>query len=156
MRKSITSLKGYHIEISNLKLNPLLMEIIHQKCFVKYWDEAYFSSLLNNQNYKIFIASDKNLFGFLIIQLAKDFAEVITLAIDPKKRRLGIAYNLLKEAINWLALNNFSQLTLEVSVNNIPAQKLYQSLKFIEVGKRKNYYNLNGKLVDGLVYYKKI
>ena len=156
MRKSIKSLNSYHIDISNRKLNPLLMEIIHKKCFVKYWDESYFNTLLKNKNYKIFIASDKNLLGFLIIQLAKDFSEVLTVAIDPKKRRLGVAYNLLKEAINWLALNNFSQLTLEVSVNNIPAQKLYQSLEFIEVGKRKNYYNLNGKLVDGLVYYKKI
>ena len=64
---------------------------------------------------------------------------------------------LLQEVLHrYIALNNFSQLTLEVSVNNIPAQKLYQSLKFIEVGKRKNYYNLNGKLIDGLVYYKKI
>ena len=145
-----------NIKISTNKHTPRSMEIIHKKCFEKFWDEAYFRSILYNDNYKIFTATDKNLVGFLAILATKDISEILTLAIKPEKRRLGIASKLIKEAIKWLAQSQFSQITLEVSADNIPAQKLYKTLEFIEVGRRKNYYNINGKLVDGLVYYRKI
>ena len=38
---------------------------------------------------------------------------------------------------------------LEVSVNNIPAQKCYQSLGFVKVGMRKDYYS---KGDDAILY----
>ena len=145
-----------NIKISTNKHAPQAMCIIHKRCFDRFWNESYFRSLLHNNNYKIFTASDKNLVGFLVILAVKDFAEIITLAINPEKRRSGIASKLLKEAIKWLSHNQFSQLTLEVSDENFPAQELYKSLGFTEAGRRKNYYNLNGKIIDGLVYFRKI
>lgn len=63
--------------------------------------------------------------------------EILNLAVDPAYRRLGIARSLLKDALQTPALY-----FLEVRESNVAAQKLYESLGFVEAGRRPHYYRL--------------
>ena len=55
-----------------------------------------------------------------------------------KFRNMGIATKLINEIINDYEINN---ITLEVSVDNCVAIKLYEKLGFKSVALRKEYYN---------------
>jgi len=69
---------------------------------------------------------------------------------------LGIGRLILAESIKWLSRNNFLSCSLEVCSENIPAQKLYRSLGFNEVGIRKNYYKNQKNTYDAILYLKEI
>ena len=56
---------------------------------------------------------------------------------------------LIKHIILIVADQKVNVILLEVSVNNVSAQKCYQSLGFVEVGVRKDYYS---KGDDAILY----
>ena len=52
--------------------------------------------------------------------------------------------------------NKISHIFLEVSIKNIPAQKLYQKFNFVQTGIRKNYYQTNDGKTDALCLTREI
>ena len=62
---------------------------------------------------------------------------MMNIAVADTHRRRGIARMLVEELIRQL---DAYQLTLEVRASNSPAIALYESLGFVQVGLRKNYY----------------
>ena len=62
---------------------------------------------------------------------------MMNVAVADSHRRRGIARALVEELIRQL---DAYQLTLEVRASNSPAIALYESLGFVQVGLRKNYY----------------
>jgi ribosomal-protein-alanine N-acetyltransferase len=77
--------------------------------------------------------------GFILCRIVADEAEVLALAVLPDARRQGIARALLTAAMAQAA-GGAARMLLEVSVRNQPAQALYRSVGFSEVGQRKGYY----------------
>ncbi len=75
---------------------------------------------------------------------------ILTLAVDPKWRRLGIAEALLTRCE---ADMNMPVIKLTVRRNNIPAIKLYEKMGYAQVDIWSKYYR-NGE--DGLVLEKKM
>ncbi len=71
---------------------------------------------------------------------AGDEAELLTLAIHPACRRLGLARALLDAAISALRKAGAKRLFLEVEEGNAPARGLYQGLGAVVVGRRPRYY----------------
>ena len=55
-------------------------------------------------------------------------------------RRQGVARALIEALVSALRERGSKQLTLEVRASNGPARQLYESLGFLQVGLRKNYY----------------
>lgn len=86
--------------------------------------------------------------GMILMRLAADEAEVLTLAVTPEARRGGIATSLLSEATATAAAMGAKSIFLEVSVTNIAASALYSRAGFIEAGRRPHYYSDN---TDALV-----
>lgn len=78
--------------------------------------------------------------GMLLGRVVADDAEVLTLAVVPWARRLGVATALLRVALAEAAARGATRLFLEVAVTNTAAQALYQRTGFIEVGRRRRYY----------------
>jgi ribosomal-protein-alanine N-acetyltransferase len=78
--------------------------------------------------------------SFLLGVLTDYEAEILTLAVDPINRRLGIAKDLLKKFENICLQKNINKIVLEVAKNNVPAIQLYKSFHYVTKGKRKNYY----------------
>ena len=78
--------------------------------------------------------------GMLLGRVMADEAEVLTLAVAPAVRRLGIATALLSAAQAAIAARGGRAVFLEVSVGNLAAQALYHRFGFVEVGRRQRYY----------------
>ena len=86
--------------------------------------------------------------GMILMRIAADEAEVLTLAVTPEARRGGIAASLLAEATTIAAAMGAKSIFLEVSVTNIAASALYSRAGFTEAGRRPHYYSDN---TDALV-----
>lgn len=78
-----------------------------------------------------------------------DEAHVSTLAIHPDWRGRGLGEMMLTSLIDAAILRGASEVTLEVRVSNVMAQRLYRKIGFVEVGRRKRYYRDNDE--DALI-----
>lgn len=77
--------------------------------------------------------------GILAAQGAGE-ADVQTLAIAPAARRQGWARKLMQLGMQWARERGAKLIFLEVRESGVPAQQLYASLGFTEIGRRPNYY----------------
>jgi ribosomal-protein-alanine acetyltransferase len=80
------------------------------------------------------------LLGFILLAVTLDEAEIVTLAVAPKHRRIGIGAALLAEAARHCAQSDVRALFLEVAEANDAARALYEVSGFAQVGLRKGYY----------------
>ena len=78
--------------------------------------------------------------GFILARVAADEAEILTLAVLPDRRRLGLGATLLAEAMRSAAARGAQAVLLEVAKRNDAARGLYASFGFKEVGQRRQYY----------------
>ena len=65
---------------------------------------------------------------------------MMSCAVHPNFRRQGVARALILALTEELKNRGSRCLTLEVRASNIPARALYESLGFVLVGTRRNYY----------------
>ena len=72
------------------------------------------------------------------------------IAVHPEYLRRNIGKGLIRHIISRVISRDIKVILLEVSSNNIPAQKCYKSLGFTQMGIRKDYYS---KGDDAILYY---
>ncbi len=104
--------------------------------FSSVYDEA-----ATHMRYFVFRDECEAIVGYLLLSLAADEAEIVTVAVRPSLRRRGIAATLLKEALSCARDNGASHCYLEVRESNLAAQRLYEKMGFVVVGRRKMYYS---------------
>ena len=79
---------------------------------------------------------DRQIAGFIVYrEIAGSEREILNLAVDPSRRRSGIASALLRHTLRGPAVS-----FLEVRESNIGARNLYRKFGFVEVGRRPEYY----------------
>ena len=78
--------------------------------------------------------------GFILFRMAADEAEVLTLAVSPAARRLGLGRRLLQAALDRAQASGAMHMFLEVALDNLPASSLYAGAGFAQVGLRPRYY----------------
>ncbi len=78
--------------------------------------------------------------AYLVFWLVHDEVHVLNVVVHPDARRRGLARTLLEKLISISEQQGASMLSLELRVSNVPARKLYESLGFVEIGSRANYY----------------
>lgn len=78
--------------------------------------------------------------GFILLRQAADEAEIITLAVQARARRAGIARRLLTVGLDKMTGRGALHCFLEVAETNDAARALYASAGFVEVGRRPRYY----------------
>lgn len=96
-------------------------------------------------------ASPKPIIGYGGIWLTVDDAHITTIAVDPSVRGRGIGELLLNALIDDAYELQARQLTLEVRVSNLTAQRLYLKYGFQPAGTRPRYYTDNGE--DALIMW---
>ncbi|WP_370154374.1 tRNA (adenosine(37)-N6)-threonylcarbamoyltransferase complex dimerization subunit type 1 TsaB [Ferrovibrio sp.] len=79
--------------------------------------------------------------GFLLLRLAADEAEIVTLAVRPRLQRLGVARALLQAGLAEAGRRGARQCFLEVADDNTAARAAYAAAGFAEVGRRRDYYD---------------
>jgi len=110
---------------------------LHKKCFPsKPWSADDFRDL--KQSGCEIIMSEN---GFIVYRIVVDEAEIITVGVNPEKRRLGIAAAMIGIVEKTIKYQGVKKIFLEVASTNIPAQKLYENCGFRVVGLRPKYYD---------------
>lgn len=130
------------------------MHELHQASFTSGWPQEAFSDLLSRTHcLGLGVpqggtpdpgAAGPDLFGFVLVSIVADEAEILTLAVAPNVRRRGIARALLEQATVSAKASGASSLFLEVSTDNTAAIGLYTTFGFEEVARRKGYYKSEG------------
>ena len=69
------------------------------------------------------------------------------IAVHPEFIRCKIATKLILHVASCLLEKNIKIILLEVSSHNIAAQKCYESLDFVQVGFRNNYYAIGDSAI---------
>jgi ribosomal-protein-alanine N-acetyltransferase len=122
-----------------------LMAALNAGCFARSWNAEEMAQFIENPEALCLIAStndtkDSTPVGFLIARKAGDEAELLTLGVDPRCRRMGLARALLAAAVRALRTSGARWLFLEVETGNDAALALYRSFGAAEVGRRPAYY----------------
>jgi [ribosomal protein S18]-alanine N-acetyltransferase len=128
---------------------------LHRKCFDEAWDEESFRLLLQNPGAFALLAgaADETAFAcFVLIQIAADQAEVLSIGTVPSARRMGLAMAILQAAMAEAGRRNAQAMFLEVADDNPAALSLYAGLGFELTGRRRAYYSRSpGLAADALM-----
>ncbi|MBB1270017.1 ribosomal protein S18-alanine N-acetyltransferase [Shewanella sp. SR44-3] len=91
------------------------------------------------------------LVGFFLMQQVIDEASLLDICVDPKFQGQGLGRLLMKQLIDEAVNRDAAVIMLEVRASNVGAIHLYQSLGFIEVSRRKNYYQSQTGYEDAIL-----
>jgi ribosomal-protein-alanine N-acetyltransferase len=120
---------------------------IHAEAFARGWSEDEFTALISDRNVfalgirRQSVFGARRLMGFVIVRIAADEAEILTIAVGRSRRGRGYGRLLMEEAMRRLYRDRIVSCFLEVDRGNQPAVGLYRGLGFEEVGLRKGYYD---------------
>ena len=115
--------------------------LLEQECFADPWSQQSIASELHNPLSLWLVAQEgQTLLGYVGSQTCLDETDMMNIAVSPASRRQGVARALIEALVSALRQHGSKQLTLEVRASNGPARQLYESLGFLQVGLRKNYY----------------
>ena len=128
------------IEPMNASRVPQIAEL-EKLCFSDPWSEQSIASELENPLSLWLVAVEAGeVVGYVGSQTVLGETDMMNLAVAPEARRQGTGRALVLALVEALKEKESHSLMLEVRASNIPAQKLYASLGFSQVGRRPKYY----------------
>ena len=108
---------------------------------ISLWSKEQWANELKKDGTKIFGLLIKNLIiGICVFQVVLDEAQINYFVVNKKFRKKGFWSYLMSYLIKKCEKLNLKKLLLEVSQNNITAERFYNRFNFSTVGIRKNYY----------------
>ena len=124
---------------------------IEKSAFNKPWTKNQFmndiQSELDSENWVYVI--NELVAGYIFGWIIQGEFHLNNIAVHPEYLRRSIGKNLIQHIIARVILRNVKVILLEVSAENIPARKCYQSMGFNQMGIRKDYYS---KGDDAILY----
>jgi ribosomal-protein-alanine N-acetyltransferase len=122
-----------------------LLAALHARSFPAPWSTSSFAALLAAPGVTALIAvsaheRDEAPLGFIVTRLAAGEAEVLTMCVLSEERDNGIGRRLLDAACSALRAQEAKAVFLEVGLGNVAARRLYERAGFVEVGRRRGYY----------------
>jgi len=129
---------------------------IERRAFTSPWSLAMFVLELSKPSGICLAAEiqgpsgEPELGGYLICSRYDTVWHVMNVAVDPTRRRRGIATAMLNALLD--RVEDGAQLTLEVRRSNSGAITLYESFGFRSAGVRRRYYQDNGE--DAIVMWR--
>ena len=108
---------------------------------ISFWSKKQWTNEFKKEGTKIFGLLIANfLIGICVLQFVLDEAHINYFVINNKYRKQGYGSYFMSYLIKKCKKLNIYKLLLEVSQNNIKAEKFYNRFDFYTVGTRKNYY----------------
>jgi ribosomal protein S18 acetylase RimI-like enzyme len=107
------------------------------------WRPARLAACMRDGDTEVLVAADgAALIGFAVMQFrfAEREADLLLLAVDPTRRRCGVA----RALVTWLEqvarLGGIESIALEVRANDVGARAFYRALGFRERARVRGYY----------------
>ena len=108
---------------------------------ISLWSKKQWSYEFKKKGIKVFGLLISNLIvGICVFQVVVDEAQINFFVVNQKLRKKGYGSHLMRYLINHCEKLNVSKLILEVSRDNVVAEKFYSRFDFLTVGIRRNYY----------------
>lgn len=105
------------------------------------WSTSSLCGELSRQHGAQYLLVDcDTIVAWAAFQILGPEAELLKIAVSDAYRRRGLGSFFLCEISKMLAENGVEEIFLEVREQNDPACKLYQKIGFVQIGKRKKYY----------------
>lgn len=102
--------------------------------------DVFFEELaLDGRDYLI-VEERGRVVGYGGIMRIDEDAHIMTIAVDPSRRRQGIGRRMMLALVETALEHGAEHLTLEVRATNAAAQRLYEEFGFGVVGRRPRYY----------------
>ena len=140
--------------IRRLDLSDLdAIDRIEQRAYVTPWSRSMFASeLAKPASICLGAFEGEELVGYVINSRYVDAWHVMNVAVDPDRRRRGIATQLLEHLFELTLGDERRGYTLEVRISNDAAIRLYERLGFEPRGLRRGYYTDNRE--DALIMWR--
>lgn len=117
---------------------------IERRSFPAPWSLAMFVLELSKPSGVCLAAeTEDGIVGYLVCSRYADVWHLMNVAVDPERRREGIAERLLDELL--AVAGRDGRYTLEVRVSNHGAIAMYERIGFRRAGRRRRYYHDNGE-----------
>lgn len=129
---------------------PQSMADLHSVCFTnpRPWTGAEFAALIANPH--SFVVQRR--LGFLLGRALAGEAEILTLAVHPSARRMGVARGLVDAFFDAARTRSADMAHLDVAADNAAAIALYRACGFAQTGLRRGYYHtVGGAAVDAVL-----
>ena len=142
------------VEIRTLEAGDLTaIEAIEQRAYPTPWSRSMFASELAKPTSICLGAFEgDDLLGYVINSRYVDAWHIMNVAVDPDRRRRGIATSLLERLFELTRDDERRGYTLEVRISNEDAIRLYEQLGFEPRGIRRGYYTDNKE--DALIMWR--
>ena len=124
---------------------------IERRSFTTPWSLAMFVLELSKPSgiCLAVVDGDERLAAYLVCSRYDELWHLMNIAVDPSRRRQGIATELIEELFGR---TRGRRVTLEVRVSNLSAIRMYERFGFKSAGVRRRYYHDNDE--DALIMWR--
>jgi [ribosomal protein S18]-alanine N-acetyltransferase len=152
-----------HVRPARPSDQPRLVEIASHSVTAAHWNQAEYlklfaidqheaqsqgnpqlvnpeSQALPQSRTALVVEQDGKVVGFIVGQQLEDEWEIENIAVTGEARRCGLGSRLVGELLDLVRSRGGKTVFLEVRESNRAARSLYEKWAFIEVGRRKMYY----------------
>ena len=123
------------------------VEAIERATFARPWSEESLRREVKENPVARYLVADRQgeILGYAGAWVVMDECHITNIAVREQERGRGLGRRLLEALMQYMSNLGAAWADLEVRVSNERAQKLYGSLGFVTLGKRKRYYEDNGE-----------
>ena len=105
------------------------------------WERKAIESLITDENKKcLVVIADGRIASYVGAESVLDESNIGNIVTHKEYRGKGIGTVLFKELLAELKADGIVKVFLEVEYDNEPALRLYEKLKFVKYGHRRDYY----------------
>lgn len=125
--------------------------LLEQQLFGSPWSLAQLHESLRGNRWMWVATQQDVLVGYLVASYGGGVADLLTIGVDARQQRSGIAQQLLSRLFERLRREQADALFLEVRESNAAAVLLYRKCGFESVAVRKGYYPDKAGAEDAIV-----
>jgi len=147
-----------HVRPARPSDQPRLVEIASHSVTAAQWNQAEYLKLFSidepniqsqsdtqakaqsQSRTALVVEQDANVVGFIVGRQVEDEWEIENIAVTGTARRHGLGSRLVGELLDLVRSHGGKSVLLEVRESNGAARSLYEKWGFLEVGRRKMYY----------------
>ncbi len=129
------------LEISGMQVFDLPEILrIEKLCYDFPWSEQLIRDCLKVGYHSLVLREEGEIRAYAFASGAAGESHILNICVDPDHRGQGYAKVLLRQCIATVMINGAKVMFLEVRESNHGAIALYESMGFVEIGRRDNYY----------------